>query len=140
MTLCNCLALRQASRRVTQLYDRVLAPTGLRVTQYSMLTEIERLAPISLIPLAEAMVMDRATLGHNIRPLQAQGYLSLSIGTDRRSREVSLTPAGKAALKQARLLWHKAQSVFEAEVGPQAAAELRDRLQDVAARQFLEPV
>src|SRR5690348_14146454 len=33
--LCNCLALRQATRHVTQFYDQFLATAGLRTTQFS---------------------------------------------------------------------------------------------------------
>jgi len=31
---CNCLALRQAARHVTQFYDQYLASTGLRTTSF----------------------------------------------------------------------------------------------------------
>jgi DNA-binding MarR family transcriptional regulator len=86
---CDCYCLRQATRRVTQLFDRTLAPLNLRSTQYSLLNEVARLGPIAIIPLAEALVMDRATLGHNIRPLEGRGYLRVVVGVDRRSREVS---------------------------------------------------
>ena len=136
MGSCNCYALRQATRRVTQLYDRMLAPLGLRATQFSLLSEVERLGPISLIPLADAMVMDRATLGHNIRPLEADGYLSLSVGEDRRSRAVSLTKAGRKILAEARPLWRGAQAIFEAEIGEEDAARLRSVLNRVAAYEF----
>ena len=136
-TPCNCYALRQAARRVTQLYDRALASLDLRATQYSLLAEIERLGPISLIPLAEAMVMDRATLGHNVRPLLAQGYVSLSVGRDRRSREVVLTERGRKILQKARPLWRRAQAVFERDVGVEEAAQLRAQLDRVATREFV---
>jgi DNA-binding MarR family transcriptional regulator len=121
---------------VTQLYDRALAPLDLRATQYSLLMEIERLGPISLIPLAEAMVMDRATLGHNIRPLLAQRYVSLSVGRDRRSREVSLTERGRKLLQKARPLWQRAQTLFERDMGVEEAADLRTALHRVATREF----
>lgn len=133
---CNCYSLRQATRRVTQLYDRMLAPSGLRATQYSLLIEVERRGPISLIPLADAMVMDRATLGHNIRPLEAEGYLALSVGRDRRSREVSLTKSGRKILNDAKPLWQRAQAIFEAEIGSEAAAGLRTVLKQVAESEF----
>ena len=133
---CNCYALRQATRRVTQLYDHLLAPLGLRATQYSLLIEVERRGPVSLIPLADAMVMDRATLGHNIRPLEADGYLALSIGRDRRSREVSLTKSGRKILAKAKPLWQRAQAIFEAEIGLKKAAGLRAVLNRVAASEF----
>lgn len=109
---CNCYALRRVIRRVTQFYDRALAPLDLRATQYSLLIEVERLGPISLIPLADAMVMDRATLGHNVRPLRALGYLTLSVGQDRRSRVVAVTEAGCQVLAEAKSLWVCAQRAF----------------------------
>jgi DNA-binding MarR family transcriptional regulator len=135
---CDCYCLRQATRRVTQLYDRALAPLGLRSTQYTLLSEIERLGPISLIPLAEAMVMDRATLGHNIRPLEARGLITIEIGQDRRSREVSLTRPGKDLLAKGAQLWRHAQQSFEQAIGRDEAAQLRADLQRVATADFRE--
>jgi len=133
---CNCLYLRQATRRVTQLYDRALAPLDLRATQYALLREIERHQPVTLHPLAEAMVMDRATLGHNIRPLEARGLIRVAVGKDRRSREVSLTAAGRKMLVEARKHWRHAQRVFEGEIGGETAATLRSLLGLVAATEF----
>ena len=77
--LCNCLSLRQATRRVTQLYDQALGRVGLRATQFSLLLQTEALGPIALQPLAEVMVMDRATLGHNVRPLLGRGLVQLEV-------------------------------------------------------------
>jgi DNA-binding MarR family transcriptional regulator len=133
---CNCLSLRQATRRVTQLYDQAFAPIGLRATQYSLLSQIERLGPIALNPLAEAMVMDRATLGHNIRPLEARGLVRVAVGKDRRSREVSATKAGRDAVAQGRALWRQAQTAFESGIGQRAAAALRAAAHRVAATTF----
>jgi DNA-binding MarR family transcriptional regulator len=133
---CDCYCLRQATRRVTQLYDRALAPLNLRSTQYALLSEIQRLGPISLIPLADAMVMDRATLGHNIRPLEARGYVQVVVGQDRRSREVSLTRAGKDVLAKGARLWVQAQKAFEQAVGREESARLRVELLRVAAADF----
>ena len=95
VTRCNCHALRQAMRRVTQLYDHALAPAGLRVTQFSLLARLHELGPMSMKALAEALVMDRATLGHNLRPLEAEGLVVVAVGKDRRSRLVTLTPEGR---------------------------------------------
>lgn len=135
--LCNCLSLRQATRRVTQLYDQALAPIDLRATQYSLLVQVERLGPITLNALAEAMVMDRATLGHNVRPLQARGLLRLEVGDDRRSRNVSLTKAGRDRLADGRKLWRQAQRSFEDEIGQGTAATLRAMLHRVAETNFV---
>lgn len=118
---------------MTQLYDRALAPTGLRATQLSLLREVERLGPVALNTLADEMVMDRATLGHNVRPLLAQGLLRLVVGQDRRRREVSLTPKGRRVLAEGWKLWRHAQDGFEKALGAGRAAELRALLHRVAA-------
>src|SRR5260370_12988209 len=134
--ICNCLALRQAARRVTQLYDQALSPVGLRVTQYSLLVQIEALGPIALNPLAEVMVMDRATLGHNVRPLEARRLVRLAVGEDRRSREVSFTREGNLLITKGRKLWRKAQRSFQEEIAQGPATTLRKPLQGVAAAGF----
>lgn len=68
---CHCNALRQGARQVTQFYDRHLAPSGLRISQYALLKGLARLGPISINGLADAMVMDRTTLGRGLRPSSA---------------------------------------------------------------------
>lgn len=133
---CNCLTLRQATRRVTQLYDRALAPLDLRATQFSLLSRIAELGPIAINQLAGAMVMDRATLGHNVRPLEARALVRLAVGEDRRSHEVSITAKGRQLIRDARLLWEQAQRSFESELGQQEASALRAVLQRIAATEF----
>ena len=76
---CNCFAVRAAARHVSQCYDRFLAPTGLRTTQYSILARLKRKGPLTINALAEAMVMDRTTLGRNIQPLEREGLIVLSL-------------------------------------------------------------
>src|ERR1700694_5434080 len=77
---CTCGSLRKASRRISQLYDTALAPAGIKSTQYSILSEVERggfAEPVTMSELASAMVMDRSTLGHNLRPLQRDDLIVL---------------------------------------------------------------
>jgi len=74
---CNCFAVRSAARHVTQLYDQLLAPAGLRVTQFSILAKLKRKGPLTINVLADDMVMDRTTLGRNIRPLERDGLISV---------------------------------------------------------------
>jgi DNA-binding MarR family transcriptional regulator len=72
---CNCLAARQAARHVTQFYDLIMAPAGLRTSQFSLLAKLQRLGPLSINALAAEMVMDRTTLGRTIRPLVRDGFI-----------------------------------------------------------------
>jgi DNA-binding MarR family transcriptional regulator len=123
---CNCLAMRQAARHVTQFYDQCLAPTGLRTTQFSMLEKLQRLGPMSINALATALVMDRTTLGRTMLPLERDGLIAVeSAASDRRSKELRLTKAGGARLRAALKLWNEAQQRFEAAFGIRRASTLR---------------
>jgi DNA-binding MarR family transcriptional regulator len=130
---CNCLALRQAARHVSQFYDQFLAPHGLRTTQYSILARLQRRGTMSINVLAAELVMDRTTLGRNILPLQREGLISISPGrVDRRSKELRLTKAGAERCRAALKAWRQAQAQFEAAFGRKCAETLRALLHDVA--------
>jgi DNA-binding MarR family transcriptional regulator len=136
--LCNCLALRQAARHVTQFYDHYLVPTGVRTTQFSILAMLEGLGPISINALAEAMVMDRTTLGRNIQPLEREGLIAVTKGrADRRSKELQLTGAGAARLHAASKAWAEAQTRFERSFGSKRTSDLRAILRAVTASDLM---
>ena len=135
--LCNCLALRQAARHVTQFYDHFLAPAGLRATQFSILARLQRLGPMTISALAADLVMDRTTLGRNLQPLEREGLVAVVKGrTDRRSREIRLTDTGTERLRTAIEGWVKAQAGFEAVFGEQRSSELRTLLHAVSASEL----
>src|SRR6202012_3936159 len=93
---CNCTALRKASRRVSQLYDSALEPCGLRTTQRAILNHIARSGAPSLGELAEALVMDRGALTHNLKPLERDGLVESGVDPQaRRNRLVTLTMKGR---------------------------------------------
>ena len=131
-TVCTCAAIRQAARRVTRFYDQALAPFGLRITQYPILASLAIQGASAIGPLAERMVLDRATLGHNLRPLLNGGLVALETGKDRRGRIVSLTPAGRARLAAARPAWETAQADFAAAFGADETKALRTSMHRVA--------
>ncbi len=126
---CNCLAVRQAARYVTQLYDRHLAASGLRTSQYGILAKLKRLGPMTINELAAELVIDRTTLGRNIRPLERDGLITITPGrTDRRIKELQLTAAGDTRFQETRQAWVEAQRNFETGFGPERSAELRGLL------------
>jgi DNA-binding MarR family transcriptional regulator len=136
---CTCGSLRKASRRISQFYDTALAPVGIKSTQYSILAEVERAqGSLSMCELANAMVMDRSTLGHNLRPLERDDLLSMHLAlSDRRKRHVALTQKGKETLQRARRLWRTAEGRFEKIFGKRHAADLRAALLNIAGNEQL---
>jgi DNA-binding MarR family transcriptional regulator len=134
---CNCFAIRAAARHVSQTYDRFLAPTGLRSTQFSILVRLKRKGPLTINKLAEDMVTDRTTLGRNILPLQRDGLIRIApAASDGRAKELHLTKAGEKRLAAARKRWSAAQARFEAAFGTKRAADLRALLRAVVASRF----
>ena len=107
---CVCGSLRKATRAVTQLYDGMLRPTGLRVTQFGILGTTMAMEPVTVTRLAGATVTDRTTLTRNLKLLEKQGLIRVNSGNDRRERKVTLTDRGREAVIKAYPLWHKAQS------------------------------
>ena len=134
---CNCLAIRQAARHVTQFYDQLFAAAGLRATQFAILSRLRRQGPITINALAGLLVMDRTTLGRNILPLQRDGLIGIVASkADRRRRELRLTDAGLAKHAAALECWSLAQQRFEDVFGGERAAALRQMLRDVVAVDF----
>ena len=108
-SLCACMNVRRAARAVTGLYDRVLAPTGLRATQVTLLVALEKAGPIPFTRLADVLGMDRTTLTRNIEPLRRAGLLTRRPGRDRRVRLAVITEKGRKTLSTAIPLWEQAQ-------------------------------
>jgi len=134
---CNCLAVRQAARHVTQFYDQTMAPVGLRISQFSILAKLQRLGPLSVNALAAEMVMDRTTLGRAIQPLVRQCLVAITRrDTDRRTKELHLTDAGAARLRDGVKQWIRAQDRFEEIFSTERTADLRALLHAVTAREL----
>jgi len=130
---CHCLAMRQASRQVTRSYDQALAPLSLRTTQFSILSRLHALGPMTINDLAAGLALDRTTLGRNILPLQRKGLVAtIRSRDDRRSKEVHVTQAGALKLKAAARLWTKAQTSFEEGFGVPRVLALRKLLHELS--------
>ena len=133
LNLCNCFAVRQAARHVTKLYERHLAGADLSSAQFSILSLLDGAGELTMVELANALVMDRTTLLRAMKPLQRDELVKSRSGNeDPRQLVFSLSAAGERKLKQAMPLWTKAQEEFEAEIGAREAAALRRSLLGLA--------
>src|ERR1700677_4675493 len=103
---CSCTALRKASRRISQLYDTALAPSGVKTTQRAILAQIGRAGPTNMGQLANALVMDSGALAHTLKPLERDRLVAIEVDpNDRRNRLITLTRQGSAKLAETDLLW-----------------------------------
>jgi DNA-binding MarR family transcriptional regulator len=125
---CVCNTLRMAARAVTQLYDDRLRPSGLRVTQFSILAAIARMGDANVRRLEVALAIDQTTLTRSLDLLEREGVIERASHPDGRARAMRLTSKGRRALEVARPLWAQAQDKVLRELGTKAWADAQRRL------------
>ncbi|MEO4002086.1 MarR family transcriptional regulator [Mesorhizobium sp. CAU 1732] len=136
---CNCQTLRMAARYTTAVYDKALSPSGLRVTQFTILYRLRQRGPMEVKPLAASMAMDRTTLAANLKPLERDGLVRLTVNpSDRRARLIEITEDGAGRVETCVPLWRAAQKSFEQSYGAAKAATMRSLMADVL-KTGLEP-
>ena len=130
---CACSRLRRASRAITQLYDDALAGCGLRITQFSLLRNLAREGSVRVSDLAAKLLIERTALSRTLDPLVAAGYVEVARGRDARTREVSITRAGRAAVAAALGPWRRVQGQVARQLGAERLDGLIATLGEVEA-------
>lgn len=134
---CSNTAIRRAARQLGQLYDDCMDGTGLKGTQFSLLSQIAASGEPALKQLAEAMVMDLSALGHTLKPLIRDGYVELAPDPeDRRVKRARLTALGAKTQKALVENWRDAQGRFDRAFGKDQSAEIRKALALIASPEF----
>jgi len=121
---CTCFRVRGAARRVTQIYGRHLAASGLKISQFSLLGFVTAEGPVSIGRLSDLLTIDRTTLTRNLRPLLAAGLVERATSGDKRRHELVATATGRALLKRALPLWAAAEHEVRAAMGAKLTADL----------------
>jgi DNA-binding MarR family transcriptional regulator len=130
---CTAASLRRASRAIGRIYDEVMAPTGLRGTQFSLLVALSLTGDVAVARLADELGLDRTTLTRNLAPLERDGLVASVAGADRRVRMVRLTAEGRRLLGRVLPLWRQAQERVVAGLGKPRWQTLLDGLAATAA-------
>ncbi|GAB2454826.1 MarR family transcriptional regulator [Comamonas humi] len=130
---CTNFKLRQLTRVVSRHYDAYIADSGLKTSQYSLLSNVAAHGPIRPVDLAARMRMDASTLTRNLKPLIAEGWVAMGEGADARSRLLTLTEAGQAKREEARTLWRKAQLALNDRLGVERVLALHTLIDEALA-------
>ena len=133
-TDCNCFAIRQAGRFISQMYERHVSQAGITAAQFTLLVAISKRPGVTMQDLADHMVMDRTTLVRALKPLQRDGYVTAA-QQDANSRAVGLHLSKTGVEKQAEAgkHWLAAQKEFEDKFGRERADDLRKSLFELTA-------
>lgn len=130
---CVCFHLRRSARTITQFYDRMLGPSGLRATQFSLMTVVRRTGGLPFSRLADVLGMDRTTLTRNLRPLERDSLVKIETASDRRVKLVRLTRVGERKQAEAEPLWAEAHERITSGIGQKTWKELRQDLSRIIA-------
>ncbi|AFV01926.1 Transcriptional regulator, MarR family [Dehalobacter sp. UNSWDHB] len=127
-SICNCLNLRRAASAITKIYDEKLGPSGLTVSQYSILKHLKFFGPISVSDLAIKIRLDRTTLVRSFKPLEAASLIIDVSQKGTRNRQLQLTQKGIEKYIEAKYLWNDAQNFIEQELGKENIEKLTSLL------------
>lgn len=129
--LCACRKMREASRKITRMYDEALRPAGIKGTQFTLLAVVARQDQATLTELAGTLGMDRTTLSRNLGPLTRNGLIEVSAEGYRRARSAEITDHGVAVLEKALPLWRSAQKSLKRRLGDEMWNRVQNELTEV---------
>jgi len=122
---CFCLASRQAARKITRLYDSYMQEAGIRVTQFTILSQLMLRGELPIGKLAGILGMERTTLTRNLTPLEEQKWISIKAGDDPRARMIGITGQGRNVVRRSFPYWSKAQAHIGKLLGDDGQAALK---------------
>ncbi len=130
---CYWKKLRLVTNAVDERYQGALAPVGLTINQYCILSNINKLDHPTTSTLAKAIELDRTTLVRTLKPLESRSLVQDAAEPGARDRKLRLTEQGKATLEEGRALWQQAQRETEEFFGKDAIEQLEHMVEAVHA-------
>ncbi len=128
-TECHCLKMRRSAENVIRFYDNILAPSGVTVRQYSLLSAISKHNGCSVRILSDVTLLDRSTLARSLKPLVRSGYIKDKKEAGTRDSALELTEKGTFVCRHAASLWEEAQHQFEAKLTREQLTTLEKTLE-----------
>ncbi|MCK1639122.1 winged helix-turn-helix transcriptional regulator [Bradyrhizobium sp. 157] len=122
---CFCLASRQAARKITRLYDSYMQESGIRITQFTILSQLMLRGEVPIGRLAGILGMERTTLTRNLTRLEQESWISIKTGDDPRARMVGITTQGRNVVRRSFPFWSRAQAQIGKLLGTDGEAALK---------------
>jgi DNA-binding MarR family transcriptional regulator len=135
---CHCLASRQMARNITRIYDGYMQKSGIRATQFTILTQLMLRGELPISRLAAFLGMERTTLTRNLALLERQKWISSRTGDDPRTRMIAITAPGRGMVKRGFPHWSEAQAHVGKLLGADGQAALEQGASKALAAHSLE--
>lgn len=113
---CAFALSRCTSRAISELYDLVLAPSGLKCTQFLTLKAIDEFGEIAQYDFSRKYLVAIETLSRNFGSLRRKGLVKVHTGS-KREQIYALTERGRQALSAALPYWERAQDRLKQTLG-----------------------
>ncbi len=123
-SVCVCMNVRRASRAITKIYDQALEGSGLKVTQFSLLKNIDDKGPLNVSALAKLLMLDRTTLVRNLKPLESAQFIENTSSQDSRERQLTITEHGHETVLKALPHWKSVQRQIKKQIDPEVLSSL----------------
>jgi DNA-binding MarR family transcriptional regulator len=121
---CYCATLRQATRALTNLYDKHLNAAGVKSTQFSIMQALDYMGQARNRDLEGALTIDQTTLTRNLAILAREGLIAVLDRPSGREKSWGLTASGAELMTKAKPLWEKAQAEIRSRLGTQRTRSL----------------
>src|SRR5712671_6188073 len=128
---CACANLRRAARAVTRMYNRELQPSGLELTQFTLLMALDLTGETTQGNLGKLLALDTTSLTRMLRLLTKRGWIGVKVGHDRRQRLLRLTPSGRQKLERSQPHWERAQRRLQRGLGERSWTQMGGLLAEV---------
>jgi DNA-binding MarR family transcriptional regulator len=127
---CIAVRVRLINRVVTALYDEVLRPHGIRISQANVLVAVARLGKARPADICRALRLEKSTLSRDVEVMKARGWVESDPPAGGRNQVLRIAPAGLGLLDRIRPAWESAQAEASRLIGEPGVAALRE----IAAR------
>jgi len=122
---CYCATLRQAARAATSFYEEVLADSGIRATQFTILQVLKTAPDLLTTEVGKLLGIDQTTATRTLALMKKSKLVVDTTGTDRRERSWRLTPLGETTYRKIQPKWESAQAMVERRLGRAEAIALK---------------
>jgi DNA-binding MarR family transcriptional regulator len=114
---CVAVKLRLINRAVTRLYNKLLRPYGLTISQMNILVAISCMREARQADVCRILDLDKSTLSRDLERLRKRGWVDSAQGTDARTVRLKVTSQGRRLLERVTPAWQQGQRLASAMLG-----------------------
>ena len=121
---CIAVRVRLINRVISGLYDEVLRPFELRISQANILSAIRHVGEVRPTDISRILRIEKSTLSRDVELMKKNGWLESDPPGGGRNQKIRLTSQGMKILARIEPSWEKAQAEAKLLIGEDGVAAL----------------